>query len=230
MKSIRNEYHDLKKENNLIFSTLAEYDRDTITEILNTVDNTRGLGYEVELVRKDLIAMAAQAEGQDQTLLDVIGDTELFKQELLASMPKPKLTNYLVDCYAWLTVYGLVTALTYTVLGHPWDCHYDAVWLILCAAVITPSAWLLQRLIPYNWLSYSKGVWFVGMTAALLAVVFVELRLLYRYVFPYLPKVGLPNAAAVMLFGLLAAALYGWRTRQRNKLAEEKPWRDVMEK
>ena len=32
MKTMRNEYRDLKKENDLIFSTLAEYDRATITE------------------------------------------------------------------------------------------------------------------------------------------------------------------------------------------------------
>ena len=62
MKTMRNEYRDLKKENDLIFSTLAEYDRDTITEIISVVDNTRGIGYEIELIRKDLIAMAAQAE------------------------------------------------------------------------------------------------------------------------------------------------------------------------
>lgn len=40
MKTMRNEYRDLKKENDLIFSTLAEYDRDTITEIISVVDNT----------------------------------------------------------------------------------------------------------------------------------------------------------------------------------------------
>ena len=55
MKTMRNEYRDLKKENDLIFSTLAEYDRDTITEIISVVDNTRGIGYEIELIRKDLI-------------------------------------------------------------------------------------------------------------------------------------------------------------------------------
>ena len=44
MKTMRNEYRDLKKENALIFSTLAEYDRDTITEIISVVDNTRGIG------------------------------------------------------------------------------------------------------------------------------------------------------------------------------------------
>ena len=57
MKTMRNEYRDLKKENDLIFSTLAEYDRDTITEIIGVVDNTRGIGYEIELIRKDLIAI-----------------------------------------------------------------------------------------------------------------------------------------------------------------------------
>ena len=58
----RNEYKQLKQENNLIFSTLAECDRDTITDILNTISNSRGINYDVELVRKDLIAMAASAE------------------------------------------------------------------------------------------------------------------------------------------------------------------------
>ena len=64
MKTMRNEYRDLKKENDLIFSTLAECDRDTITEIISVVDNTRVIGYEIELIRKDLIAMAAQAEAR----------------------------------------------------------------------------------------------------------------------------------------------------------------------
>ncbi len=95
MKTMRNEYRDLKKENDLIFSTLAEYDRDTITEIISVVDNTRGIGYEVELVRKDLIAMAAQAEARRDYLPSVIGDVEVFKRNLLASMPKPKLADYM---------------------------------------------------------------------------------------------------------------------------------------
>ena len=37
MKTMRNEYRDLKKENDLIFSTLAEYDRDTITDLISVV-------------------------------------------------------------------------------------------------------------------------------------------------------------------------------------------------
>ena len=72
MKSIRNEYRELKKENDLIFSTLAECDRDTITEIISVVDNTCGIGYEIELIRKDLIAMAAQAEARRDYLPSVI--------------------------------------------------------------------------------------------------------------------------------------------------------------
>ena len=51
MKTMRNEYRDLKKENDLVFSTLTECDRDTITDILSTIDNTRGIGYEVEIGR-----------------------------------------------------------------------------------------------------------------------------------------------------------------------------------
>ena len=84
MKIMRNEYRDLKKENDLIFSTLAEYDRDTITEIISVADNTRGIGYEIELIRKDLIAMAAQAEARRDYLPSVIGDVDVFKRNLLA--------------------------------------------------------------------------------------------------------------------------------------------------
>ncbi|MCI6896264.1 MAG: hypothetical protein MR833_05640, partial [Gemmiger formicilis] len=97
MKTIRNEYRDLKKENDLVFSTLTECDRDTITDILSTISNTRGIGYEVELVRKDLIAMAAQAEARRDYLPSVIGDVEVFKVNLLASMPRPKLADYMAD-------------------------------------------------------------------------------------------------------------------------------------
>lgn len=102
MKTMRNEYRDLKKENDLIFSTLAEYDRDIITEIISVVDNTCGIGYEIELIRKDLIAMAAQAEARRDYLPSVIGDVEVFKRNLLASMPRPKLADYMADSLVWL--------------------------------------------------------------------------------------------------------------------------------
>lgn len=151
MKTMRNEYRDLKKENDLIFSTLAEYDRDTITEIISVVDNTRGIGYEIELIRKDLIAMAAQAEARRDYLPSVIGDVDVFKRNLLASMPKPKFADYMADSLVWLCTFALVSTATYTVMGRPWDCHYDAVWLVLCIAIMMPSAWLLQRIVPAEW-------------------------------------------------------------------------------
>ncbi len=89
MKTMRNEYRDLKKENDLIFSTLAEYDRDTITEIISVADNTRGIGYEIELIRKDLIAMAAQAEARRDYLPSVIGDVEVLSGICWQACPDP---------------------------------------------------------------------------------------------------------------------------------------------
>ena len=169
MKTMRNEYRDLKKENDLIFSTLAEYDRDTITEIISVVDNTRGIGYEIELIRKDLIAMAAQAEARRDYLPSVIGDVDVFKRNLLASMPKPKFADYMADSLVWLCTFALVSTATYTVMGRPWDCHYDAVWLVLCIAIMMPSAWLLQRIVPAEWAaSTEKGVRYGAITAAML--------------------------------------------------------------
>ena len=158
MKTMRNEYRDLKKENDLIFSTLAEYDRDTITEIISVADNTRGIGYEIELIRKDLIAMAAQAEARRDYLPSVIGDVDVFKRNLLASMPKPKFADYMADSLVWLCTFALVSTATYTVMGRAWDCYYDAVWLVLCIAIMMPSAWLLQRIVPAEWAASTGAV------------------------------------------------------------------------
>lgn len=175
MKTIRNEYRDLKKENDLVFSTLTECDRDTITDILSTIDNTRGIGYEVELVRKDLIAMAAQAEARRDYLPSVIGDVEIFKRNLLASMPRPKLADYMADSLVWLCTFALVSTATYTVMGRAWDCYYDAVWLVLCIAIMMPSAWLLQRIVPAEWAaSTEKGVRYGAITATMMLLWFVE--------------------------------------------------------
>lgn len=229
MKTIRNEYRELKKENDLIFSTLAECDRDTITDILNTISNTRGIQYEVELVRKDLIAMAAQAEAQQDFLPSVIGDVEVFKLHLLASMPKPKLADYMADSLVWLCTFALASTATYTVLGRPWDYHYDAVWLVLCIVVMMPSAWLLQRIVPAGWLITEWGVQYGVTVAAMLVLWLVEFWAIDRWVAPLLPAVGLPNVVAAVVFGVALAALLFWRNRRRNELAEKRPWRDVME-
>ena len=230
MKTMRNEYRDLKKENDLIFSTLAEYDRDTITDIIGVADNTRGIGYEIELIRKDLIAMAAQAEARRDYLPSVIGDVDVFKRNLLASMPKPKFADYMADSLVWLCTFALASAATNTVLGRPWDCHYDAVWLVLCIAIMMPSAWLLQRIVPAEWAaSTEKGVRYGAITAAMMLLWFVEFWLVDKWITPLLPTVGLPNLAAVILFGTALAALLVWRNHRRNELAEKRPWRDVME-
>lgn len=179
-------------------------------------------------MRKDLIAMAAQAEAQGRILTDTIGDTELFKRNLLASMPKPKLTDYMVDSLVWLALYGFVTALTYLLLGGAWECRYDAVWLVLCVIVLMPSAWLLQRLVPTSWLAETdKGVQYALTVTALLVLCLLEIRLLYRWPYPILPHVGLPNVVAVVLFAVLTLALRTWRTNRYNKMAAARPWREI---
>ena len=227
--TIRNEYKQLKKENDIIFSTLAECDRDTITGIVNTINNTRGINYEVELVRKDLIAMAASAEADGQYLPAVIGDVDAFKRDLLASMPRPKLIDYMLDSLVWLCLFGLAVSLTHLLLGGPWDCYYDAAMLGICIVVMMPSAWLLKRLVPSAWLTADKGGLYGAAQAAVLVVWLVLFSLLYRWVYPALPNIGVPNVIATALFAVLTLVLRGWRTRRYNQLADARPWRDVVD-
>ncbi len=225
----RNEYKQLKRENNLIFSTLAECDRDTITDILNTISNTRGINYEVELVRKDLIAMAASAEAEGQFLPAVIGDVGAFKLDLLASIPRPKLLDYMLDSLMWMCIYGLAMSTTYLLLRGAWDSHFDAATLGLCIVVMMPSAWLMQRIVPTSWLSYGKGLRYGSAQAALLALWLVEFWLIYNWVYSALPVVGIPNAVAAVLFAVLTLVLRAWRTRRYNQLADARPWRTVTD-
>lgn len=227
--TIRNEYKQLKKENDIIFSTLAECDRDTITGIVNTINNTCGINYEVELVRKDLIAMAASAEADGQYLPAVIGDVDAFKRNLLASMPQPKLIDYMLDSLVWLCLFGLAVSLTHLLLGGPWDCYYDAAMLGICIVVMMPSAWLLKRLVPSAWLTADKGGLYGAAQAAVLVVWLVLFGLLYRWVYPALPNIGVPNVIATALFAVITLVLRGWRTRRYNQLADARPWRDVVD-
>lgn len=229
MKTIRNEYHDLKKENDLVFSTLTECDRDTITDILSTISNTRGINYDVELVRKDLIAMAAATEAEGQYLPAVIGDVDAFKRDLLASMPQPKLIDYMLDSLVWLCLFGLALSLTHLLLGGPWDCYYDAAMLVLCVVVMMPSAWLLQHVVPSAWLTTGKGARYGAAQGAVLVVWFALFSLLYRWVYPALPNIGIPNVIATVLFAALTLALRAWRTRRYNQLADARPWRSVTD-
>lgn len=227
--TIRNEYKQLKKENDLIFSTLAECDRDTITGIVNTISNTCGINYEIELVRKDLIAMAASAEAGGQYLPAVIGDVDAFKRNLLASMPQPKLIDYMLDSLVWLCLFGLAVSLTHLLLGGPWDCYYDAAMLGICIVVMMPSAWLLKRLVPSAWLTADKGGLYGAAQAAVLVVWLVLFSLLYRWVYPALPNIGVPNVIATALFAVITLVLRGWRTRRYNQLADARPWHDVVD-
>lgn len=227
--TIRNEYKQLKKENDIIFSTLAECDRDTITGIVNTINNTCGINYEIELVRKDLIAMAASAEADGQYLPAVIGDVDAFKRDLLASMPRPKLIDYMLDSLVWLCLFGLAISLTHLLLGGPWDCYYDAAMLGICIVVMMPSAWLLKRLVPSAWLTADKGGLYGAAQAAVLVVWLVLFSLLYRWVYPALPNIGVPNVIATALFAVITLVLRGWRTRRYNQLADARPWRDVVD-
>ena len=102
---------------------------------------------------------------------------------------------------------------------------------MLCIAIMMPSAWLLQRIVPAEWAaSTEKGVRYGAITAAMMLLWFVEFWLVDKWITPLLPAVGLPNLAAVILFGAALAALLVWRNHRRNELAAKRPWRDVMEK
>ena len=203
MKTIRNEYKQLKKENDLIFSTLAECDRDTITDIVNTIRQSRGINYEVELVRKDLIAMAASAEADGR-----IPARRHRRRGGVQAEPAGQHAQAQADRLhgwtAWCGCARLRSGLRprpICVLGGPWDCYYDAVWLVLCIAMMMPSAWLLQRIVPAEWRPLPQkgvryGAHYSRHDAFVVCGVLVRRQMGLRRC---CPTVGLPNVVAVVL-------------------------------
>ena len=63
----------------------------------------------------------------------------------------------------------------------------------------------------------------------LLALWLVEFGLIYNWVYPNLPNIGIPNVVAAALFAVLTLALRAWRTHRCNQLADARPWRDVVD-
>ena len=99
----------------------------------------------------------------------------------------------------------------------------------LCIVVMLPSAWLMQRIVPASWLSYGKGLRYGSAQTVLLALWLVEFGLIYNWVYPNLPNIGIPNVVAAALFAVLTLALRAWRTHRCNQLADARPWRDVVD-
>ena len=173
--------------------------------------------------------MAASAEADGQYLPAVIGDVETFKLDLLASIPHPKLIDYMLDSLVWMCIYGLAMSTTYLRLRGAWDSHFDAAMLGICIVVMMPSAWLMQRIVPASWLSYGKGLRYGSAQTVLLALWRVEFGLIYNWVYPNLPNIGIPNVVAAALFAVLTLALRAWRTHRCNQLSDARPWRDVVD-
>ena len=92
-----------------------------------------------------------------------------------------------------------------------------------------PSAWLMQRIVPASWLSYGKGLRYGSAQTVLLALWLVEFGLIYNWVYPNLPNIGIPNVVAAALFAVLTLTLRAWRTHRCNQLADARPWRDVVD-
>ena len=80
-----------------------------------------------------------------------------------------------------------------------------------------------------SWLSYGKGLRYGSAQTVLLALWLVEFGLIYNWVYPNLPNIGIPNVVAAALFAVLTLALRAWRTHRCNQLADARPWRDVVD-
>ncbi len=140
---LQNEYTKLKKVNDLSAETLSPDNRKALKEISGCLLCLTWNCYEIERVRKDMIAMAARCELEGRTLREEVGgDTARFVMELDLELPRGTPLDYVCIWYPkwlfWIAAIFLVSALMdgstplnlFRVLSGPVQFMF---WLVICA-------------------------------------------------------------------------------------------------
>lgn len=94
---MKNEWKQLCKENNTRQSRLREKDQDVLDDVLSYLKSTNRNPYDLEVLRKDLIGMAEEAQDRGESLEDVIGpDRKDFCEGLAETLRPSTMADWVV--------------------------------------------------------------------------------------------------------------------------------------
>lgn len=158
---IKNELRILRKENRLRSEFLNIQDQDTIQKMVAFMNIRKLSVFEAEVLRKDLIGMALEAESRGETLDSVIGpDKESFCREMTAGCRPRPFWEQLLCLGRDLSLYWLL----YSLLAIPvsWDLFihgrpfsitsYDLLFYLLWGlAFLLNSHYLAPRWVFRKW-------------------------------------------------------------------------------
>lgn len=220
-----NEYYALWRQNRKDRAALNDLDKNSVDRAKDWLKAVSWNSYEVELVVRDLILMAQEADRQGKTLRETLGDEDAFYSNLADSIDHGNLLDYATGYFAALTAaVGAVGALIFAVVPGtgPMDAGMLLIQLLGQIMVATCSILLGRQFMP----PLNKGHIGAKIVLAaldLLALGFVCTTWIWRDAFRTFPLSPITVCLLLMAAGLLLLLL---RVVRYNRLAARHPWRE----
>lgn len=225
---LKNEYLALKRENDLTASTLRGENQLTLRDLCDMLETLTWDNYEIQRVRKDLIAIAARCEVEGHTLQQEIGgDPDAF---LLALAPGLHRGTPLDSVCTWYPhTYLLFAALNlvgFLLTGR--TAMVDLIQILLSPffflVLLYAGSWLWGLALRTKARRGRRAALPLGLLALAFYLVFC---FAYYQVILLLPDVPVNALFEVFYYLLVAAAAKFWQVVHYNRCAARHPWQEA---
>ncbi len=225
---MKNEWKQFCKENNTRQSRLREKDQDVLDDVLSYLKSTNRNPYDLEVLRKDLIGMAEEAQDRNESLEDVIGpDRKEFCEGLAETLRHCSFRDWILFMAPSASLAGLVI-LSFCVRPRnlPFFIQIDIGFLMFALfweIYFGMLCWAYQLNRFHAWKKNPnyKVLWLGAITLPVAIVVSRWISLLsqgFIYTAPVISVILLPWGLYLLL---------RWRRELRiTQLAQESPWKD----
>lgn len=223
---IQNEYTELCKENKLRESTLNKRNQDILRQVCVRMTAYTWNCYEIELVRKDLIGMAAQAEARGSDLEQVMGgNPDEYCRQIVDDIDRGSALDSVCTWYPWFyLLYAVFNVVSLVISRGTAESNLIRelispflflLWLYLCAWLHRIGHRLCLRF----------GMWVETGWNVLLIVFFIWLciysgKLLTSF------SVTMPLWLAILYQLAWAVGSQLWQNTRYNRYAQGHPWRE----
>lgn len=222
------EYHALWLQNRKDRAALNDLDKNSVDRAKDWLKAVSWNSYEVEIVVRDLILMAAEADRQGKSLRQTLGDEDAFYSNLADSIHHGNLFDYITGYFALLTAaVGAIGTVIFAVVPDtgPTDAGMLLVQLLGQILVATFSILLGRQFLP----PLNKGhVWakIILTLLDLAALVLVCTTWIWKDNFRTFPLPPITVCLLLFAFGLLLRLC---RVARYNLLAARHPWREKLD-
>lgn len=221
------EYHALWLQNRKDREALNDLDKNSVDRARTWLQQVSMNAYEVELVLRDLILMAAEADSRGETLCSTLGDEDAFYRNLASSIDRGNLLDYLTGYFGSIlfgvgVAYGVLMSLFG--VSRPDAAGMLLLFLVLYTTIGTLAMLLKRQFKP----PLDKNHLPAKILLVVLFVVFLGLALTVTFWRSQLPLEAFPLRPTVVCLLLMAfgLALLLLRVVRYNLLAARHPWRE----